>query len=46
MLGAYISEAQALPKEKFGATVGWKTLTPLTWEQTKIELANTGCKGL
>jgi len=46
MLGAYISEAQALPKEKFGATVAWKTLTPLTWEQTKIELANTGCKGL
>lgn len=46
MLGAYISEAQALPKEKFGATVGWKTLTPLTWEQTKIEIANTGCKGL
>jgi branched-chain amino acid transport system substrate-binding protein len=46
MLGAYISEAQALPQEKFGATVGWKTLTPLTWEQTKIELANTGCKGL
>ena len=46
MLGAYISEAQALPKEKFGATVGWKTHTPLTWEQTKIELANTGCKGL
>lgn len=46
MLGAYISEAQALPKEKYGATVGWKTLTPLTWEQTKIELAKTGCKGL
>lgn len=46
MLGAYISEAQALPKEKYGATIGWKTLTPLTWDQTKIELANTGCKGL
>ncbi|MGB3867219.1 MAG: ABC transporter substrate-binding protein [Xanthobacteraceae bacterium] len=46
MLGAYISEAQALPKEKYGATVGWKTLTPLTWDQTRIELANTGCKGL
>lgn len=46
MLGAYISEAQVLPKEKFGATVAWKTLTPLSWEQTKIELANTGCKGL
>jgi len=46
MMGAYISEAQALPKEKYGATVGWKTLTPLTWEQTKIDLANTGCKGL
>lgn len=46
MLGAYISEAQALPKEKYGATVGWKTLTPLTWDQTKIELAKTGCKGL
>lgn len=46
MLGAYISEAQALPTKKYGATVGWKTLTPLTWEQTKIELANTGCKGL
>ncbi len=46
MLGAYISEAQALPQPKYGATVGWKTLTPLTWDQTKIELANTGCKGL
>ena len=46
MMGAYISEAQALPKEKYGATVGWKTLTPLSWDQTKIELANTGCKGL
>jgi len=46
MLGAYISEAQALPKEKYGATVGWRTLTPLTWDQTKIELAKTGCKGL
>ncbi len=46
MMGAYISEAQALPKEKYGATVGWKTLSPLTWEQTKIDLPNTGCRGL
>ncbi len=46
MMGSYISEAQALPKEKYGATVGWKTLTPLTWDQTKVEPANTGCRGL
>lgn len=46
MMGAYISEAQALPKEKYGATVGWKTLAPLTWDETKIEPANTGCRGL
>jgi branched-chain amino acid transport system substrate-binding protein len=46
MMGAYISEAQALPKEKYGATVGWKTLSPLTWDETKIEPANTGCRGL
>jgi branched-chain amino acid transport system substrate-binding protein len=46
MLGAYVSEVQALPKETFGATVAWKTGQLLTWDQTKIDLAQTGCRGL
>ncbi|MFG1361441.1 ABC transporter substrate-binding protein [Xanthobacter pseudotagetidis] len=46
MVGAYMAEAVALPEEMFGAKVGWKLLDPITWDQMKVELADTGCKGL
>lgn len=46
MIGSYIAEAQALPTTKYGASVAWKTATPIGWEQIKYNPTDLGCKGL
>lgn len=46
MIGSYIAEAQALPTPKYGASVAWKTATPIGWEQIKYNPTDLGCKGL
>lgn len=45
MLGAYVAEVVKLDEPKYGATVGWKTLTHLTWEQVDVTPEESGCKG-
>jgi ABC-type branched-subunit amino acid transport system substrate-binding protein len=45
-VGTYIAEAVKLPEPRYGAQVGWKVTKALPWEAVKIELAETGCKGL
>lgn len=45
MLGAYVSEAVKLDEPKYGASVGWKTLTHLTWDQIDVTPEESGCKG-
>ncbi|WP_083220369.1 ABC transporter substrate-binding protein [Hoeflea olei] len=46
MQGSYVAEAVKLDEPRFGATVGWKTLSHLDWEQVNVEPAESGCKGL
>jgi branched-chain amino acid transport system substrate-binding protein len=46
MIGSYIAEAQALPAPKYGASVAWKTSTPIGWDQIKYAPTELGCKGL
>lgn len=46
MQGSYVAEAVKLDEPKYGATIGWKPLTHLTWEQINVEPSETGCKGL
>lgn len=45
-VGTYIAEAVKLTEPRHGARVGWKVIKPLPWESLKIELGETGCKGL
>lgn len=45
MLGSYVSEAVKLDGAKYGATVGWKTTTHLTWDQVDVTPEESGCKG-
>lgn len=46
MVGTYLAEAVKLPQPRYGATVGWKVSKILPWDSIKIDLAQTGCKGL
>lgn len=46
MVGTYMAEAITLPEPRHGAKVGWKVLRALPWDEVKIDLAQTGCKGL
>ncbi len=46
MVGTYIAEAVKLPEPRYGAKVGWKVSKVLPWDSVKIDLAQTGCKGL
>ena len=45
-VGTYLAEAVRLPEARHGANVGWKVEKALPWDSVKIELAQTGCKGL
>ena len=46
MVGSYLAEAVKLPQPRYGATVGWKVSKALPWDSIKVDLAQTGCKGL
>lgn len=46
MVGTYMAEAVKLPEKKYGATIGWKVIQKLPWNAVKVDLADTGCKGL
>jgi hypothetical protein len=35
-----------LPQPRYGASVGWKVSKVLPWDSIKVDLAQTGCKGL
>lgn len=46
MVGTYVAEAALLPDAPHGAKVGWKVQEHLPWDAVKVDLAETGCKGL
>ncbi len=46
MVGTYMAEATLLPDAPYGTKIGWKVIKDLSWDDVKIELAETGCKGL
>jgi ABC-type branched-subunit amino acid transport system substrate-binding protein len=46
MVSTYLAEAVRLPQPKYGAKVGWKVIEELPWDAVKVDLAQTGCKGL
>ncbi|MDN5843374.1 MAG: ABC transporter substrate-binding protein [Alcaligenaceae bacterium] len=46
MQGSYVAEAVKLSEPRYGATVGWKTMLHLTWDQIDLGPTATGCKGL
>lgn len=45
-VGTFMSESVPLKNAKGGATVGWKVIEALPWDSVKVDLAQTGCKGL
>lgn len=45
-VGTYIAEAVKLTAPRYGAKIGWKVADKLDWDRVKIDLADTGCKGL
>ncbi|WP_046866718.1 ABC transporter substrate-binding protein [Microvirga massiliensis] len=45
MLGVYVAEAVKLNEPKYGASVGWKTSTHLTWDRVDVPPSESGCKG-
>jgi branched-chain amino acid transport system substrate-binding protein len=45
-VGTYIAESVKLAEPLHGARVGWKVSKALPWDDVKIELSATGCKGL
>lgn len=45
-VGTYIAEAVKLPAPRYNAKVGWKVVNKLEWDQIKIDLPATGCKGI
>ncbi|MCY0149627.1 ABC transporter substrate-binding protein [Hoeflea sp. G2-23] len=46
MVGTYMAEATMLPDAPHGAKIGWKVIKDIPWDAIKIDLADTGCKGL
>jgi branched-chain amino acid transport system substrate-binding protein len=46
MVGTYMAEATLLPEPKYGAKIAWKVVKEIPWDDVKIDLAETGCKGL
>ena len=46
MVGTYEAEATKLPEPVHGTDIGWKVLKAFPWDAVKIDLAQTGCKGL
>lgn len=46
MVGVFMSESILLPDAPHGAKIGWKVLKEIAWDDIKVELADTGCKGL
>ena len=45
MVGTYMAEATELPEQPYGAKIGWKVIKDISWDDVKIDLAETGCKG-
>lgn len=45
-VGTYLAEAVKLPEPRHGAKIGWKVEKTLPWDSVKIDLPQTGCKGL
>lgn len=46
MVGTYMAEAEKFAEPRHGAKVGWKVVQEFAWDKVKIELPQTGCKGL
>jgi hypothetical protein len=46
MVGTYLAEAVKLPQPRYGAAVSWKVPKVLPRNSIKVDLAQTGCKGL
>jgi ABC-type branched-subunit amino acid transport system substrate-binding protein len=46
MVGTYEAQAVKLPQPKYGAKYAWKVDKVLSWDEVKVPLAETGCKGL
>jgi len=46
MVGVFESEAVKLPAARYGQTVGWKVNAAVPWDAIKVDLPQTGCKGL
>ncbi len=45
-VGTYIADATQLPQPEYGATIAWNVTRALPWDDVKVELKDTGCKGL
>lgn len=46
MVGTYMAEAVQFSEPRHGAKVGWKVVQEFAWDKAKIDLPQTGCKGL
>lgn len=46
MVPTYLAEAVKLPAPKYGSSYAWKVREELPWDSVKVELKDTGCKGL
>lgn len=46
MVPTYLAEAVKLPAPKFGSSYAWKVREEVPWDSIKIDLKDTGCKGL
>lgn len=46
MVGTYMAEAVKFAEPRHGAKVGWKVVQEFPWDSVKIDLPQTGCKGL
>lgn len=46
MVGTYMAEATILQEPKYAAKIAWKVVKEIPWDAVKIDLAETGCKGL
>ncbi|MDQ7777278.1 ABC transporter substrate-binding protein [Paracoccus sp. P2] len=45
MQGTFVAEAVAVDPPRHGASIGWKPVTPMTWDQINLLPEETGCKG-
>lgn len=45
-MGVFEAETVKLPSPKYGVNMAWKTSSYFSWDTIKVDLAQTGCKGL